>query len=144
MVCIRCTRILHLSPMMFWRCLQYVFKTSCENVFKIYSKRLLDVFKTSCKNDLEDAFPSKRLPHVLQRCHQQIGNKMFWKSFIKLLVNMSLRLLWDSFNTFLRRTAKTIIYRKICVDHTSEKSIIMVQNVQEWALRNTKTFITVF
>ena len=47
----------------------------------------------------------------------------------KLLLLTSLR---DVFNTFLRRTAKTVIYRKVYLDRTSEKFMFSVQNLQEW------------
>ena len=47
----------------------------------------------------------------------------------KLLLLTSLR---DVFNTFLRRTAKTVIYRKVYLGRTSEKFMVSVQNLQEW------------
>ena len=51
----------------------------------------------------------------------------------------------DVFNTFLRRTTKTIIYRKICLGHTSEKFMIRVKNFQEWTLWIYRNFLkTVF
>ena len=79
------------------RHLQYVFKMSCKNVFKTSSRRFEDIFKTSWK-DIKDVF------------------KMYHQ--VKLFLLTSLR---DVFNTFLRRTAKTVIYRRICLGHTSEK-----------------------
>ena len=54
--------------------------------------------------------------------------KMYHK--VKLFLLTRLR---DVFNTFLRRTAKKVIYRRICLRHTSEKSMISVQNLQEWS-----------
>ena len=47
--------------------------------------------------------------------------------FRKRLSHTSSRRLWDVFNSFPRRTAKTIIYRKIRLGHTSEKFTIRVQ-----------------
>ena len=38
------------------------------------------------------------------------------------------------FNTVLKRSAKTIMYRNTCLGHTSEKLMIRVQNFQEWTL----------
>ena len=48
---------------------------------------------------------------------------------VKLFLLTHLR---DVFNTFLRCTTKTVIYRKICLGHTSEKFMVTVQNLQEW------------
>ena len=47
--------------------------------------------------------------------------------FRRRLSHTSSRCLWDVFNSFPRRTAKTIIYRKIRLGHTSEKFTIRVQ-----------------
>ena len=62
----------------------------------------------------------------LQRCLQDVF-KMYHqvKSFL-------LTRLRDIFNTFLRRTAQTVIYRRICLGHTPEKFMVKVQNLQEW------------
>ena len=97
------------------RRLQDIFKTSCKNVFKTSSRRLQDVLKTS----------SRHLQDVLQRYLQDV-----FKTYhqVKLFLLTNLR---DVFNTFLRRTAKTVIYRRICLGHTSEKFMVSVQNLQE-------------
>ena len=87
------------------KCLQDVFKTSCKNVFKTSSRRLQDVLQ-------------RYLQDVFKTYHQ-----------VKLFLLTNLR---DVFNTFLRRTAKTVIYRRICLGHTSEKFMVSVQNLQEW------------
>ena len=105
----------------------YVFKTSSrrfQDVFKTSSRRFQDVFKTSCKNVFKTS--SRRLQDVLQRYLQDV-----FKTYhqVKLFLLTNLR---DVFNTFLRRTAKTVIYRRICLGHTSEKFMVSVQNLQEW------------
>ena len=83
----------------------------------VLQKRLQDIFKTSCKNVLKTS--SRRRQDVLQRCLPDVFKKYHQ---VKLLLLTNLR---DVFNTFLRRTAKTIIYRRItCLDHTSEKFIV--------------------
>ena len=53
---------------------------------------------------------------------------------LRRLAKMSSRHPQDVFNTFLRRTAKTVIYRKICLGHTSEKFMNRLQIFQEWTL----------
>ena len=89
----------------FSRCLQDVFKTSCQDILKTFSRRFQDVLQ-------------KRLQDVFKRYNQ-----------VKLFSLTSLR---GVFNMFLRRTAKTVIYRRIYLGHTSEKFIVSVQNLQEW------------
>ena len=63
----------------------YVFKTSSRRLAKMSSRHLQDVFKTSCKNIFETYHP------------------------VKLFLLTSLR---DVLNTFLKRTAKTVIPQK--------------------------------
>ena len=98
------------------RHLQNVFKTTCKNVFKTSSRRLQDVLKTS----------SRCLQDLLQRYLKDV-----FKTYrqIKLFFLISLR---DVFKTFLRRTAKRVIYRRIFLGHTSQKFIVSVQNLEEW------------
>ena len=116
------------------RRLQYVFKLSGQNVLKTSSKRLQDVlqkrlheiFKTSPRR-FKDAFKtfSRYLQGVLQGCFED-----FFKTYyqVKMFLLTSLQ---DVFNTFLRRSAKRIIYRRICLGHTSEKFVGSVQNLQD-------------
>ena len=116
------------------RRLQYVFKMSCQNVLKMSSKRLQDVlqkllqeiFKTSPRR-FEDVFKTspRYLQGVLQGCFED-----FFKTYyqVKMFLLTSLQ---DVFNTFLRRSAKRIIYRRICLGHTSEKFLGSVQNLQD-------------
>ena len=109
-----------------------VFKTSWSRpihsswpyVFKTSSRRFQDVFKTSCKNVFKTS--SRRLQDVLQRYLQDV-----FKTYhqVKLFLLTSLR---DVFNKFLRYTAKTVIYRRICLGHTCEKFMVIVQNLQKW------------
>ena len=105
----------------------YVFKTfsrRLQDVFKTSSKRLQNVFKMSCKNVFKTS--SRLLQDVLQRCFQAVFNTYHQ---VKLFLLTGLR---DAFNTFLRRTAKRIIYRRICLGHTFDKFMVSVQNLQEW------------
>ena len=69
---------------------------------------------------------SRHLQDVLQRCLQDV-----FKTYhqVKLFLLTRLR---EVFNTFLRSAAKTVIYRGICLGHTSEKLMVSVQNLQEW------------
>ena len=122
----------------FQKCLQDIFKISWrrfEDVFKTSSRYLEDVLKTSSRHSqddfktssrfLEDILTSKHLQDFHERCFQNV-----FKTYhqVKLFL---LRRLQDVF-TFLRRTAKTFIYRKICVGHTSDKFMVNVQNLEEW------------
>ena len=75
-----------------------------------------DVFKTSLKH-FQDVL-QKRLQDILKTYHQ-----------VKVFLLTHFR---HVFNTFLRRTAKTVIYRRICLDHTSNKFMVNVQNLQDW------------
>ena len=50
----------------------------------------------------------------------------------------------DVFNTFLRWTAKVIIYGKNSLDHTSEKFMFMIQILKNEFFGYTETFRTVF
>ena len=94
-----------------------VFKTSCKNVFKTYSRRLQDVLKMSLR----------RLADLLQRYLEGVFNT--YHQF-KLFLLTSLR---DLFSTFLRLLQRRlVIYRRICLGHTSEKFMVSVQNLQEW------------
>ena len=95
---------------------QDVFKTSCKNVFKTSSRRLQDVFKTSSRRLANTSW--RHLQDVLKTYHQ-----------VKLFLLTSLR---EVFNMFVRCTAKTIVYRRIHLGHTSEKFMVTVQNLQEW------------
>ena len=121
-----------------------VFKTSwswpiyspCPYVFKTSSRRFQDVFKTSSKH-LKDVLP-RRLQDVFKTSSKLLANTS-WKHLqdvlktyhqVKLLLLTSL---WEVFNMFVRRTAKTFVYRKIHLGQTSEKFMISVQNLQGWS-----------
>ena len=90
--------------------------SSWSYVFKTSSRCFQDVFKTSSRR-FQDVL-QKRLQDVFKRYHQ-----------VKLLLLTSFR---DVFSTFLRSTAKTVSYRRICLGHTSGKFMVSVQNLQEW------------
>ena len=81
----------------------YVFKTSSRHLAKTSSRRLAN---TSWRH----------LQDVLKTYHQ-----------VKLFLLTSL---WEVFNMFVRRTAKTAVYRTFHLGHTSEKFIVSVQNLQ--------------
>ena len=116
----------------FWKRFQEVF----QDVLKTSSRRLQDTVKKSCKNVFKAS--SGRLQDVLQRYledvfktyHQVKCDVKKVTHQVKLIILLTR--LWDLFNTFLRRTAKTIIYRGICLGHTSEKFMVGEQNLQEW------------
>ena len=102
------------------RHLQYVLprrlaKTSSKRLAKTYSRHLQGIFKTSWRR-----FQN------LQRCLQDAFKRYHQ---VKLFLLSCVR---DVFNTFLRRTAKAVTYRKICLGHTSKKFMVSVQNLQEW------------
>ena len=110
-------------------------KTSFVFVFR---RRLQDVFiktnifalairlqKTSSRRLGQDQYI--RLGHTSSRRLQDV----FKTSCKNVFKTSSARLLRDVFSTFLRRTAKTVIYRRICLGHTSEKFTVSVQNLQE-------------
>ena len=108
------------------RLLQDIFKTSCQDVFKTSSKRLQDVFQKRLQTSSRSfEASSRRLQDLFQRYLQDVFKT---KHQIKLFLLTSLR---DVFNMFLRRTAKTVIYRRICPGHASEKFVVCVQNLQE-------------
>ena len=94
-------RLVHTSI----RCFQDVFKTSCQNVFKTFSRRLQDVFETSSRS---------------------LANTS-WRH----LQDVLLKSRWEVFNMFVRRTAKTVVYKRIHLGHTSEKFTVSVQK-WEW------------
>ena len=114
-----------------------------QDVFKTSSRRLQDVFKTSSRRlaktssrHLQDVLP-RRLQDVFKTSSRRLANTS-WRHLqdvlktyhqVKLFLLTSL---WEVFNMFVRRTAKTIVYRRIHLGHTSEKFMVTVQNLQEW------------
>ena len=132
------------------RRLEDVFKTSCKNVFqtssrrlqnasKTSSRRLQDIFKTSTRRfqeilqkRLQDIFktPSRRFETCSRRLAKMSSRRcQDVSSSYTVLVNNFSRCLQDVFPTFLKCTAKTVIYRSICLGHTSEKFMISGQNL---------------
>ena len=81
-------------------------------------RRLQDVFKTSSRCLAETS--SRHLQYFLQRCLQDV-----FKTYhqVKLFL---LTLLRDVFNTFLRRTEKRVMYRRICLCHTLIARVIKI------------------
>ena len=74
------------------------------------AKAFQDIFKRSSKR-FQDIFKAPCLEDIFKMHYQ---------------LNCSVLL----FKTFLRRTAKTVIYKRLCLGHTSEKFMISVQNLQ--------------
>ena len=111
-----------------------IFKTSSRHLAKTSSKRLQNTFKTSCKNifqassrRLQDALKTSLTPpqDILKKSCKDVF-KMLSRCIFKLNCSL-LTHLPKVFNTFLRRTAKTGIYRWICLSHTSEKFMVSAQ-----------------
>ena len=94
----------------------FVLVIRIQDVFKTSSRHLQDVFKTSSRRLANTSW--RHLQDVLKTYHQ-----------VKLFLLTSL---WEVFNMFVRRTAKTVVYRRIHLGHTSEKFTVSVQNLQEW------------
>ena len=80
------------------------------------SRRLEDVFKTSSRRPANTSW--WHLQDVLKTYHQ-----------VKLFL---LAGLWEVFNMFVRLTAKTVVYRRIHLGHTSEKFMVSILNLQGW------------
>ena len=102
----------------------YAFKTSLRRFQDVLQKRLQDVFKTFLRR-LQDVFKTswRRLANTSWR-HLQDVLKTY--HHVKLFLLTSL---WEVFNMFVRRTAKTVVYRRIHLGHTSDKFMVSVQNL---------------
>ena len=74
-------------------------KTSSRHLAKTSSRPLLNVFKTPCKNVFKKSL--RHLQDVFKAYHQ-----------VKLVLLTHLR---HVFNTLVRSTTKTVIYRRICL-----------------------------
>ena len=61
------------------------------------------------------------------RCLSSLSSKNVFETSSRRLAKMSSKHPQDVFNTFLRRTAKAVIYRKICLGHNSEKLLHLLQ-----------------
>ena len=98
----------------------FVLAIRLQDVFKTFSRRLQVIFKTYSRRF------STHLQDVLQRYLQDVFKT---NHQVKLFLLTRRR---EVFNTFLRRTPKTVIYRGIFPGHTtSQKSMGSVQNLQE-------------
>ena len=108
---------------LFW---SYVFKTS--------SRRFQDIFEASLRH-LQDVLP-RRLEAFFKRSSRRVAkmSARHLQDVFKTYHLLLLARLRDLFNTFLRRSGKAIIYRKICLGHTSKKIMVRVQNFQEWTI----------
>ena len=110
------------------RLLQDVLKTSSsrhlQDVLKAFWRRLQGVFKPSSRHLAKAS--SKRDQDVLQKCLQEVFKRYHQ---VKLFL---LTRLWDVFSTFLKCTARTVIYWRICLGHTSDKFMVSVETLQDW------------
>ena len=105
----------------FSRCLQDVLQKHLQDVLP---RRLQDVFETSSRRLANTSW--RHLQDVLKTYHQ-----------VKLFLLTSL---WEVFNMFVRRTAKTVVYRTIHLGRTSEKFMVSVQNLQVLVFHFTTPF----
>ena len=107
-------------------------KTSSRHLAKTSSRYLQDVFKTSSKR-LRDVLKTswRRFEDVLKTQETQTVSRRFQDVSLSytVLVKKFSRCPQDVFTTFLRRTAKTVIYRRICLGHTFVKFKVSVQNL---------------
>ena len=94
--------------------------TSSKRFQDVLSKRLQQVFKTSSRCLAK--ISSRHLQDVLQRCLQHIFNTYH---HVKVVLSTRLR---EVFNEFLRRNAKAVVYRRICLGHIAEKFMVSMQN----------------
>ena len=94
-------------------------KVSSRRLAKASARHLQDVFKTSWTSSrLLLNMSSRHLQDVFNTYHQ-----------VKLFL---LTRIWEMCNTFLRHTGKMIIYKGICLGHTSKKFMVSVQTLQAW------------
>ena len=102
---------------------------------RLLSSSSIDVFKKSSRCLDKDEYIclghtlSRRLQEVIitsSRCLQDVFKRYYdwnWTA----CVNTSSIYLHDLLNTFLRPTAGTILYKKICTGHTAEKFMVHLQ-----------------
>ena len=95
-----------------------------QDVFKTFPRRLQDVFKTSSRRLAKKS--SRRLANTSWRYLQDVL-KTYHQVKLFLLTSLS-----ELFSMFVRRTAKSVVYRRIHLGHTSEKFTVSVQNLKEW------------
>ena len=124
----------------------YIFKTFSRRLQGVLQKRVQDIFQTSSRSS-EDVFKtfqessrslaktsSRRLAKVSSRHLQDI-----LKTYSRHLGKISSKRFQDisSSETVLvnkssRSIAKTVIYKRICLGHTSQKFMVIVQNLKQW------------
>ena len=80
-------------------------KTSSRRLAKMFSRGIQKIFKASCKNVFKTS--PRHLQDVFKTYYQASCS-----------VNTFSRFFRDVVKTFLTRTSKRVIYRRICVDHT--------------------------
>ena len=134
-----------------------VFKTSSRRLAKTSSKRLQDVlqkclqdvsnkfwrrfqdfFQTSCKNVFRrrlDKDQYIRLGHTYSRPLFKTSSRRFAKTSSRYLAKTSSRHLQDVLQSCLQDVFKTLNClprSRIWIDHTSEKFMVSVENLQVW------------
>ena len=116
--------------------LQDVFKTSSrrfQDVFKTSSRRFQDVFKTSSRR-FEDVFKtsSKRLQDLFKASSRRLQDVL--KTSSRCLQDIFKTSCKDIFKTFWRRIIRLncLPRSRICLDHTSEKFMVSIENLQVW------------
>ena len=117
-----------------------VFKTSSrrfQEVFRTSSRRFQDIFKISWKNVFKT--PSRHIQDVLKTSSRHLANTS-WRHLRRLqdvfktyhqVKPFLLASLWEVLKMFVKRTAKTVVYRRIHLGDTSKKFMVSVQNLQE-------------
>ena len=114
----------------------YVFKTFFRRLQSVLQNSLQDIFTTSCQDFLKTS--SKRLHDVLQKRLQDIFKTSsrhiqdVFNAFWRPLQDIFKKSFKDVFKTVLRRIIKLNCFRRsrICLNHTSEKFIVSVENLQ--------------
>ena len=118
-----------------------------QDVFQMFSRHLQDVLKDDLQKRLQDVFKksSRRFQDVFKTSSRRLANTS-WRHLqdalktyhrVKLFLLTSL---WEVFKMFLRRTAKTAVYRRIDRGHTSEKFMVSVQNLKVLVFQFTTPF----
>ena len=116
-----------------WRRLQRNNFSSSKTSWRRLARRKIVTLKT-CWRYLQD-ISWKRFQDVLKTNKCLLGCLQGF--FMTYQVNLFLLTrFWDVFNTFLRRAANTVIYRRICLSHTPDKFTVSVQNFSSFHFFN--------
>ena len=136
-----------LSSVMSSKCFHDVFKMSSRRLAKTSSSHLQNILLKRLEDvvELSSTCLAKKSSRHFQKVFKRSSKRLQdvspnWTMFVKT----SLISPKDVFNTFLRRNAKTIVYRKICIGYNSEKFMLRVQIFQEWTLWIYQDFLSSF